>query len=241
MPDLPNRDALEAELARKLARLFSAFVGHVLELVGSGTITANNIPTDVMDQLTASEKAVLLPFLERVAMEAAERLQDEIPVGVDWALVNERAASWAREYAGELVRKIDDNHRKIIRRAISDYFELGQTLGELRKNLMMSGKFGPARAEAIAVTEVTRAAAEGEIRLGEEIAQGGVLMIATWNTNRDELVCPICTPLNGRQATGYTGTRRPYWDHPQNGNRYGPPPSAHPRDRCWINWELPKV
>jgi len=80
----------------------------------------------------------------------------------------------------------------------------------------------PIRAEMIAVTEVTRAASEGEQAVARELARQGIIMTPFWNTNRDELVCPICEPRNNQEITD------------------GMFPPAHPRCRCWVNYELPK-
>ena len=257
MPDIPNRSALEAELARKLARLFSSFSGHLLEVLEDVGYNVNNIPESVWATLTQQEKAVLLPFLERVALASAEVLLETIPISVaDWALVNEAAANWARSYSTFLVGQIDRTSRRAIaasiRNSIAAYFEEGLTMGELVSRLEADPKlkqlftkdirdklgriFGPTRAELISVTEVTRAAYEGELGVVESIMRDGIPMIATWNTNYDDLVCPICRPLNGRKADGYTSTRRPYWIHPETGMRYEIP--AHPRGRCWANWEI---
>ena len=138
---------------------------------------------------------------------------------------------WAQSYSHELVKGITDTTQKIINDALTNFFEQSMTRADLEK--MISDAFGPVRTEMIAVTEVTRAATEAEIEVGEELADEGILMIAIWKTRNDELVCPICGPLNEKPADGYTGKRRPYW-----GNVGAPP--AHPRCRCSIGWELPK-
>ena len=66
----------------------------------------------------------------------------------------------------------------------------GLARGELEGQIV--GLFGPVRAEMIAVTEVTRAASEGQRGLANEVAQFGILMIDAWSTRNDEVVCPIC-------------------------------------------------
>ena len=47
MPDIPNRDELERELARRLARLFSSFSGHLLELLDEMGWSSEDIPAAV--------------------------------------------------------------------------------------------------------------------------------------------------------------------------------------------------
>ena len=140
-------------------------------------------------------------------------------IGVDWALVNEAAAEWSRQYAYDLVRGITAHTREALARAVSGFFEEALTREELVGRI--GGLFGPVRAEMIAVTEVTRAAAEGQQGLVTEAAALGIEMIDTWSTRNDELVCPICGPLHGRDADGYEPGRVPYWIHPDTGERYG--------------------
>jgi hypothetical protein len=74
----------------------------------------------------------------------------------------------------------------------------------------------------IAVTEVTRASVEGERAQVRELAAQGVVLVATWQTANDELVCPVCGPRNGRRE----------------GDGWDSPPPAHPRCRCWLNHEV---
>ena len=54
--------------------------------------------------------------------------------------------------------------------------------------------FGDARARRIAVTEVTRLFARGNQMAWEET---GFVNMVKWNTAEDELVCPVCRPLDG--------------------------------------------
>jgi hypothetical protein len=81
----------------------------------------------------------------------------------------------------------------------------------------------PIRAEMIAVTEVTRAASQGEQAIARELARAGIVMTPIWNTNQDDIVCPLCGPKNGKEIED------------------GQFPPRHPRCRCWVSYELPKV
>lgn len=159
-------------------------------------------------------------------------------IGADWALVNEAASAWASQYSYDLVQGITAHTREALQHAVSGFFEEALSRDELVGRI--SGLFGPVRAEMIAVTEVTRAASEGQQGLVTEVAGQGIEMVAAWSTRNDELVCPICGPLHGRDADGYEAGRVPYWIHPVSGERYGKPP-AHPRCRCNDNWRLPET
>ena len=153
----------------------------------------------------------------------------EIPVGVDWALVNEAAVNWGTRYTYDLVTGINETSRRVLQTSIPQYFEEAMTQGELRSRL--TGTFGPVRAEMIARTEVTRAAVEGQratVREADKLLSkyGIKPMVEVWQTRNDEIVCPICGPRHGKEeGDGWTKDD-------------GPP--AHPRCRCWTNHKLPK-
>ena len=223
MPDIPNRDALEAQLARKLSGLSRRQMGELLEHLGDPPNIAN-VPASFWKESGEELAKVVTPFSERVYLEAAERMLETVPIGVDWSLVNQAASSWARQYAFDLVGGINSTTRQAVGQAVGNYFSQGLTMGDLTNRL---GRiYSPIRADMIATTEVTRAAAEGERATVSEIEKEGIKMVEVWQTNNDELVCPICGPKHGKKI-GTNWTRND-----------GPP--AHPRCRCWINHEFEK-
>lgn len=231
MADIPNRDELERKIARLLGRFNKRQLGELLEMMGNSPSMAKVPPS----YWTDSERALaaeLIPFSEDVYLQAAGRVLDSVPVGVDWTLVNQAAADYSIREVGKLVTQINDTTRKRIGGAVSNYFTEAQTLGDLELALSrMKNRFGeilgPRRAELIAVTEVTRAAAEGERATVRELKREGIEMVEVWQTNNDEIVCAICGPRHGKkEGDGWTRAE-------------GPP--AHPRCRCWVNHELPGV
>ena len=137
-------------------------------------------------------------------------------VGINWDLANNDAADWALNHSGEMVRGILGTTQDQIRREVSNFTQNQETINQLGKRL--EGSFSPERANMIAVTEVTRSYAEGSRIAWQE---SGVVDGRRWNTANDELVCPICGPLDGTML-------------PLNVDfEYGGPP-AHPRCRCWV-------
>jgi len=218
MPDLVNRDKYERKYARLLAKLLSAYGGHLLEALGDPPDIAN-IPPDFFDNEAKEMLRVLGPFGEQVYLDAALELMKQNPgMGVDWALVNQRAVDWSRQYTFDLVQGITDTNRNLLQQSISAFFEQGQTRQELEERLLRS--FGPVRAEMIAVTETTRASVQGELAITEELRQQGIEMRPIWQTNNDDLVCPICGPKHNKEI------------------KDGVYPPAHPRCRCWVNHEI---
>jgi len=140
---------------------------------------------------------------------------------VDWGLRKQAAVDWARQYTFNLVRGINNTDRKYLQSAVSSYFEQGQTRQELEDRI---GRiYSPNRASMIAVTEVTRAASEGERAIAKELESQGIRMIPIWQTNNDELVCPLCGPKHGQEI------------------KDGIYPPLHVNCRCFTNHELPKV
>lgn len=248
MPDVFDRDGKEAALAKVVAREFHrarlALLGLIPEL--------DDWMVDVAPEFWGEHRANLVgdmtPIMSGVYVSQAETLMEEFAfLGVDWGLVNTSAANWARNYTFNLVGGvpgINNTTREFLQRTIPQYFELGWTQGQLRDALAPKGKdgedigpFGTKRAGVIARTEVTRAASEGEIEIGIQLAKDGITMRYFWNTRFDEDVCPICRPLNEVIATGVV-SGRPYWIHPDSGDKYGPPPDSHPSCRCWLGQEL---
>ena len=145
-------------------------------------------------------------------------MADPIGLGVDWTLVNEAVTKWAREYAAEVAAAITKTSHDGLGEQIAAWHESGAPLSDLFRRL--EPLYGAKRAEIIGTTEATRAFAKGNEILWEksEVVEG-----KRWNTANDELVCPICGPLDGQEVKiGATF----------KGDIDNPP--AHPRCRCWI-------
>jgi hypothetical protein len=151
-------------------------------------------------------------------------------MGIDYTLVNSRAAAYARRYAFDLIHDIDDTSRQALQDAIEAFVKTpGMTVGDVWRSL----PYDEQRAQMIATTEITRAYAEGNKEAGEEMQRQypDVQVIEIWFTNNDEKVCDICGPLDGVEV--------PLDDpFPSNGgvDVFGEPlmrPPAHPNCRCW--------
>lgn len=212
-----NRDKYEAEMAGKVGRAMSSQKKRLLVLLGDPP--EGNIPASFWEDV-AKELSVISGIAINVYMDAAEALVEEVGIGVDWGLINEGAVQWAQQYVYELVKGITETSRKATQAAVSNYFQSGQTMGELTD--VLARIYGPVRAEAIAVTEVTRAATQGELAIDAALKEIGVQMVPVWQTNNDELVCPICGPRHNKEIK----------------DDFYPP--AHPRCRCWVTHRLPR-
>jgi hypothetical protein len=145
-------------------------------------------------------------------------------LGLD-AQVNARVAEWAGKHALKLAKKLDETTKELARPKIKQWLLTGKPLPALEKDL--AEVIAPAwRASLIASTEVTRAFAEVNLEIAGEL---DVIKGVTWLTANDELVCPICGPLNGATRPKKPGATFP-------GGFDAPP--AHPRCRCGLSFSL---
>ena len=224
MADFERRSDFEELLGRRLGRAQREQFREIMSVLGDEP-DLNKIPADFWDNLSSSYDAAIRPTLEAVVLEHIQQRIKETDIGVDFAKANERAAEWARTYTFDLVKGIADNTRTALQQQIEGFYRDQRTVGELGDSI--SKLFGPVRAEMIAVTETTRAASQGESIFEGELAALGLKTSQTWQTNADDIVCPICEPLNGKAR----------------GDGWGPgqfveEPPAHIRCRCWVNTEV---
>ena len=170
----------------------------------------------------------LRPEIERMVVAGAQTTFDLLPLQFDWALAAQDAIGFAQTYTFELVTGLDRTSQRTLQRKVADYIENPTTIGELRKSLIPT--FGKTRANTIAVTEVTRAYAEGEQIAAAQAEAEGLKLTPIWNTSEDELVCPLCGPLNGKPKV--------VWAQLVPGTTW---PPQHPRCRCWPThaWDEP--
>lgn len=187
-----------------------------------------------------------------------ERKPAEINL-TNWDLVNQAVLAWVlgsgdgfgHGYVDVVTRAMVMNREAHVRMAMAEWIRNGLPLRALIDALRPM--FDGDRAEMVAVTEVTRAFARGNIIAWRE---SGVVTGMEWATANDERVCPICAPLGGlivdeegvepvsieRQLENgvRVGLDQPFV-HPGGpgaagnyaGQSYGHPP-AHPRCRCWL-------
>lgn len=188
-----------------------------------------NVSEEYWTTLLDEWRGALTPELEAIFVDSALTMLDALPsVGVEWGGINQQAVAWARRYGWDLSEKIVSTTRETWQDAIGDFYAEHLTLEQLQERLKerLGRMFSPARVNMIAITETTRAAVEGERELVKELGQYGIKMVEVWQTERDELVCPICGGRhNKRKGDGWSD---------------GDGPPAHPRCRCWINHELVK-
>jgi hypothetical protein len=215
----PRLTPTEQALYDRLAPLFAQYGKRALRaMMTGGAIDLAKLPEEL--------RAALVPAITEAVLERATALAGEIGPDFDPAPFSTAASQWARAYAGDLVQGIDETTRRVVQDATTRY---QSTPGMTREELegLLRPAFGGRRAEAIAVTEVTRAASRGTQQYQQEIAGAGIDMERVWRTSADEVTCPICVPLNGQPESEWA-------------ERYPDGPPGHVRCRCMVTLRLKK-
>jgi len=200
----------EVQLYRDLKRAFQQLRGIVL---------------DGADEITAKEfNEILYPAMRRnietIARLFADEMRTEIGVAVN---VDALLADWAEEATRRQVEELLYPYtRDYIARAVAAWRRMpGADRDELVR--MIEPVVGAQRAETVAITAATEAAAAGVRAYREGLrVEHNLEYVMIWETANDERVCPICGALHGK--------REDEW-----GGRSGPP--AHPRCRCGVRLE----
>jgi SPP1 gp7 family putative phage head morphogenesis protein len=163
-------------------------------------------------------KAAIIADLTAVALASMGEFAEAVGLGLDEAVAQTAASAWARQHAGVLVQGVTATTQAAAQSAVATFLE---TPGMNRDQLasLLQGAFGRSRAETIAVTEVTRAAAEGARIYQTQLADAGLTFERVWRTANDDRTCPICGPLNGKPESAWGGVEVP----------------AHPNCRCSVS------
>ena len=168
------------------------------------------------------EMASLLIF--KGALNGSKMLPAIYAPLISWDVVNVAAMKFLKDYRLGTIWGIHETTRGNVIRSIEDWILGGEPLPALETRLAYW--LGPVRAERIATTEVTRLYAEGNLMAWRAT---GFIGAKRWNTANDDLVCPICEPLNGMivglDTNGFTT---------EVGGIGLTAPPAHPRCRCWM-------
>jgi len=165
-----------------------------------------------------------------------------IGYGFDYTLANIAARDWAARYTDQLLQQLGTTTSNIVGQAVGRWVDNGEPLESLIRDLEPA--FGRQRSELIASTEVTRAYAQGTVT---GYRSSGIIKLLEWRTANDELVCPICGPLNGVVVgiersdffDRLPDAQRDALSRRVNGRFTYPP--AHPRCRCWVVGRVEEV
>lgn len=158
--------------------------------------------------------ALFLPKLESLAMLGAMNATLKmrgVGISFDPMLVNAAAAAWARVYTDALLNRLQTTDQQVVGKILANWVSTpGASMGDLVNQLRPAFGGNTYRADLVAVTETTRAVAEGEALAYREAGAGQVMytppghpgcrcwtaakrhagqLVIVWKTNRDEIVC----------------------------------------------------
>lgn len=216
MADLPHRSAHEAALAEALGRLGASRRRKLLALLGDPP-DLQRVPPEFWASVELETEQALAERLAVVYLLMSQGLR--LPEAVlPRATLAQDAAVWGRQEAQLIATDYAGTSRDWVADIVS-------TPGATPLRERLTSVFGPTRAEGLATTQTTRAATAGErgaLDRWERVT--GAVSTATWQTELDGAVCPICRPLQGTEEL---------WREKVPA---GPP--AHPRCRCWLQWQI---
>ena len=209
----------ERQIYNQLVRVFASSIQSVSRQI------VNDRDFDIAE-LSDDLKRLLVVELQQVYISGVDTmLLDESLPAVDLDDIGTAAGDWARRHTFDLVRNITDNTRKQLQNALQTYLDTpGMTLEEVEA--LIAPAFSQARAERIAVTEITRANAASANGLQEHYREKhGLTYRRIWQTHEDDRVCPICRPLDGKDEREWS-------------DRFPGGPPAHPNCRCSVSLRL---
>jgi rubredoxin len=198
------------------------------------------------------------PTMEALLMGAANGvgiLPNALQGLANWDFINQQALDFLSTYRFDLIG-VNETTRAQTQKAIADWIRAGDPLPNLIRTL--TPIFGNHRAESIAVTEVTRIFARGNIMAWESTQ---VISGKKWQTAVDSKVCPMCGPLHNQVVeldSTFNLTPQQMGESPQMKDMLGSNwtleagmqrassmlggfgglrslyPPAHTRCRCWL-------
>lgn len=160
-------------------------------------------------------------IIEKILADAGAQALAQI--GVSEAeittMVNDRAVAYAQERSAELVTRISESTREMLRADVTEAMQEGYSNDDLADTLAENYGFSGDRAEMIARTETAYADVAGNL---EAYRASGVVAGKKWITG--EGCCDLCDELNG-EIIGIDDTFPT-----DDGDIDGPP--YHPNCRC---------
>ncbi len=215
------------EMERRLARAVSKVDSHYLSIIEDSN---GQIPYDYWTQYEAElSQAIAAPIRAQIEQSFAE--SSEFTQIIDKSEAASRIDAAVTTTILLIARKISESTRNQYLALLQE----GITGIELVDRIGL--RFSSGHAEAIAITELTRAEAEFSEVLSQMLGDIGLNSQIRLNTSEDEKVCPICGPADGKLKDQPIFTSRGGWNGQSWGQRYGKPP-FHVKCRCKTNVEL---
>ena len=240
MSEIVGRMAIEADFAKRLSRLSSKQRAELRHKLGDppdpSRVTANDWAR--WEQERRQEIAgMLLAIWMLAANQHLEELIGSTGTGdaQHSAMVRQGMASTTTQ-AAEVARANIEAAKEIVDAAGKGWATTPPSKANVEEVLTQA--IGPARDATTAATEVTKAAVGGTNGVKPVVEDRGYNLITRWRTEKDDRVCPVCRPLDGKvpdlwepvlRTLVAPGGTRAISQIVANG---GPP--AHPNCRCYL-------
>jgi hypothetical protein len=215
-----QRNKLEQQSTKAIAKELKWVQGELFQ----------NEPTSVFETTQRTQElfrqervrdvlARMLSVSADLGVELVTKQFENFGLSFDWTLAHATARDWALQHTDTLLAQLGVTNNRVVGQAVANWITNGEPLSALIRDLEIV--FGSTRAERIAITETTRAFAQGTLQ-GYALAGYGVNPPTVpipqhvrcrcgyglrfnadgsaeyiYFTSVDERVCPICTPLNG--------------------------------------------
>lgn len=125
------------------------------------------LPPDFFDNEKPYLIAALQPFITRlvqIGLQSSEKKLAPWGIYFDNTLANAQAIAWARKHTDDLLNLLNTTSSRAAGQAIASWLETpGATVGDLKDVLAPLLADNISRADAVAITETTRAVAQGNI------------------------------------------------------------------------------
>lgn len=226
-PDEPGREektTIETQLTKAVRARFKRQLAEIQRKLEERYPNKSIIIDGIVIEDSDEEYAEFIKIFYNALLSGTLLSEDMMGFALADGSVNERALSYARTYVTEWLQILDQVSRDAVRRALETFIQPGGTIQDMVD--ILEPQFGDMRAQRIAVTETTRIFAQANNIYAEELRlqypEFDVNIM--WFTNRDDRVCSICGPLEGR-------TVRPGEVFTLDIKE----PPAHVNCRCWTN------
>ena len=145
MAKVKEREELERRLARRIGKVHAAALKELLDLLGDPPVW-ERLPQSFWEGAGRRCEGAIGPIMEEIyILQAETMLEDFGGIGVDWDLINQAAADWARAHTKDLVEGMQETSYEQARVAVADFYEQGWTMEDLETRLLRT--YGPKRVE----------------------------------------------------------------------------------------------
>lgn len=192
------RKGIEEELERAAGKAFEASREAFGDAAGSGAEIAAATEAALDAGRPGLTAAIETATADAIALGMEQQAAE---LGISWDLKNPRAVAYAKRHAAEMVTRIDDETRRVIKQIVVEGTKEGWSYDEIARRI--TGKFSEfaagkpqehidSRAHLVAVTEIGNAYEEGNLIVAEGLAGEGLPMEHAWQTVGDARVSAGC-------------------------------------------------